>query len=212
MKSIQVYPGAKKRNAIPIQLVDDTEVYLFPAAKEDFSLAVKGLPLLSEESLHMRFMGREHEDPEHLLAHLLLIDQKSYFAWGALAPSRPDLPGLGMCHLIRFPKIPNQAEFALTVIDEYQHKGLGKFFLALLYTIALKHQITTMIGYVLHENQSFIRMLKKLGGCIEHEDDIAIVKLTTDFEMTDIPITPYGKRFREKIYYMEKELGLLSDK
>lgn len=211
MKFIQVYPGAKKRNAIPIHLADKTEVFLFPAAKEDFSLAVKGLPLLSEESLHMRFMGREHEDPEHLLAHLLLIDQKTYFAWGALAPSRPDLPGLGMCHLIRFPEKPEKAEFAVTVIDQYQHKGLGKFFLALLYTLALQNQITAMIGYVLHENQGFIQTLKKLGGKIEHEDDIAIVSLKTDFEMSEVPTTPYGERFREKITYMEKELGLISE-
>ncbi len=209
MVCIEVYPGSKKRKAIPVNIVDGIEVLLFPANKEDFSLAVRGLPLLSKESLHLRFMGRENEDPEHLLAHLLLIDQQRYFAWGAIDAHRKDIPGLGMCHLFRFEQKPEEAEFALTVIDEYQNKGLGKQFMALLYVLSLKNDIKMMTGYVLRENQFFIQMLKKLGGEATYEDEIAIVTIKVDRDYSNVPKTAYGAQYIEKVKYIAREFGMI---
>lgn len=53
------------------------------------------------------------------------IDDVNHVAYGALDLSLPDRPGIGISRYVRLNSDPACAEIAITVIDDYQSKGLG---------------------------------------------------------------------------------------
>lgn len=55
------------------------------------------------------------------------------------------------------------AEIAITVVDEYQNKGLGKFLFSVLNIEAFHHDIGILRSHMLRENIAAIRNLKSLG-------------------------------------------------
>jgi len=57
--------------------------------------------------------------------------------------SRPDHPGIGVARFVRLEQDPGVAEFAITVIDEYQNRGLGTLLLKLLLKAAQSLQVRT---------------------------------------------------------------------
>ncbi|MCH7858907.1 MAG: GNAT family N-acetyltransferase, partial [Candidatus Marinimicrobia bacterium] len=55
-------------------------------------------------------------------------------------------------------------EFAVTVIDAYQGRGVGRLLCEQLIEAALEHAIKTFRGYVSQENASLVELLKQLGA------------------------------------------------
>jgi acetyltransferase len=56
------------------------------------------------------------------------------------------------------------AEFAITVVDEYQRRGLGTLLLQLLLSAAQALQVRTLRGFLLADNLAMLSLLQKFGA------------------------------------------------
>ena len=106
---------------------------------------------------------------EGMLRQLTEIDYVDHFAWLALLADRPGEPAVGVARYVRLDEEPEVAEAAVTVIDEYQGRGIGTLLLEALGAVALENGIGTLRGYVLEENRDMREVLEAVGARITHE-------------------------------------------
>lgn len=104
------------------------------------------------------------------LDYLTNLDGKDRVAWCAAVEKGGSEVGIGLCRYIRLVEEGNVAEFALTVIDEYQRKGIGTALLGKVIDSARENNIAMLRGYVLSSNKPMLSLCKKLGAAI-HVDD-----------------------------------------
>jgi hypothetical protein len=124
-----------------------------------------GFRLISQLARRRHFPGDDVKElgPEQLKA-LQEIDQKNYCMWGALNPSRPQEPGIGIARYRRLVEEPSAADVAITILDQYQGTGAGLLLHACLHATARQNGIRHFFYEVGGENQRFIRHLKALGA------------------------------------------------
>lgn len=113
-----------------MKLEDGSVATLSPVVHDDLALFEEGLDRLSVESRFTRFgQGIAHLTKAEL-HYLTDVDQRSHVAWGALVDG--EVAGAG-----RYVATDGGcSEVALTVIDEYQHRGLGTVLLEALVAVA----------------------------------------------------------------------------
>ncbi len=143
-------------------LTDKTKVLFREVNKDDKNRIQDGLNLLSDKSKYSRFFRPVNSFTKKQLVYLTEIDQKNHIAWGAISPEYPDIPGLGICRFVRCKKNPEKAYFAIAVIDDFQNKGIGTDFLALLYILASYHKIKTLCGSALNANNALIKRFEQI--------------------------------------------------
>ena len=152
----------KYNKSFSYHLKDGTEVFFRQVTADDKTRIKEGLELLSDESIYTRFFSLVKRFTEKQLVYLTEVDQINHVAWGVLSPQYPDMPGLGVCRFIRSTKYPDRAEFAITVIDDFQNKGIGIDFLALLYILASYHNISILCGSTLNANNTFVKRIEQI--------------------------------------------------
>ena len=142
-----------------------------------------GFGALSPRSRYLRFMSPVHELSERDLRYLAEVDQRDHLAWGAVDPSLPGQPGLGVARCVRLRNEPTVAEPALAVVDSHHRRGLGTALLEVLARSAYDRGITTWRAYVLAENVAMLSLLRRFepalildgGGVVRAEIDVARV-------------------------------------
>lgn len=175
-------------------LSDGTPVLIRPVRVEDKALLVKGFERLSEESRYRRFMTPVSELTDEQLRYLTELDYQDRFAWAALRADRTD-EGLGVSRYVRLPDDPEVAEAAVTVIDEYQGRGLGTILLGLLAGAARLAGIRRFRAYVLEENLPMRDLLESLGG-ISVRDSPGLLRLEVPLDPDRIPDSPASRVLR----------------
>lgn len=150
-------------------LPDGTRVRLRPIVPEDKGRLLAGFRRLSPESRYRRFMSPLAELSPDMLARLTEVDYVDHFAWIALSLEEPGEPGVGVSRYVRLPDEPEVAEAAVTVLDEYQGRGLGTLLLQALGAVALENGIRTFRGYVLEGNAPVLEVLEGSGARVRHE-------------------------------------------
>ncbi|HEV8628105.1 MAG TPA: GNAT family N-acetyltransferase [Acidimicrobiia bacterium] len=147
-------------------LRDGSTVILRPAVPADRELLIEGFKRLSPESRYRRFFAPMKEMSAPLLDYLTSIDYRDHFAWAALsADAGPDgrALGVGVSRYIRL-EDPEAAEMAVTVVDDWQGRGLGRVLLDALVLEALENGITRLEGDVLVENRPMQELLRHTGA------------------------------------------------
>ncbi|MEM7657857.1 MAG: GNAT family N-acetyltransferase, partial [Bacteroidota bacterium] len=163
--------------------------------------------MLSDQSLYTRFFSGSKPPEKALTRWLESIDQEKHVSWGALHASRPEIPGVGIMHLIQLPQRPGVAEIAITVIDAYQRHGLGTYFLALLYALCPSLGIHTLIADVLESNQAVIQLVLALGGKITHANKGGVaLELSMQTDWDALPQTSVLVSFQEKTAILQESL------
>ena len=155
---------------IEIRLRDGTLVLIRLLNQDDKEELKIGFEKLSAKSKYRRFFVPISSLSNSQLKHLTEIDNKNHLALCAYIVSQDGMFGIGVARYIRVEEEPETAEFALTIIDEYQSQGLGTELLNLLIHCARKNGIRKLIGYLLAENSSMLKILKHLGAQIRRED------------------------------------------
>lgn len=158
-----------RRRTTEVSLRDGTRVRLRPIVPEDKALLVAGFERLSPESRYRRFMAPIAELSEEQLAYLTEIDYRDHFAWIALSLEEAGAPGLGVARYVRRPEEPEVAEAAVTVLDDYQGRGLGTLLLEALGAVALENAVRRFRGYVLEGNRPMLELMESLGGDVGHD-------------------------------------------
>jgi RimJ/RimL family protein N-acetyltransferase len=155
---------------IEIKLRDGTPVLIRLLNQDDKEALKIGFEKLSTKSKYSRFFVPISSLSNSRLKQLTEMDNKNHVALCAYIESQDDMFGIGVARYVRVDKEPETAEFALTIIDEYQSQGLGTELLNLLIQSARKNGFRKFIGYMLAENSSMLKILKHLGAQIRRED------------------------------------------
>jgi GNAT superfamily N-acetyltransferase len=158
-----------RRRTTEVALRDGTKVLLRPLLPEDRAVLVEGFRRLSPESRYRRFMAPIQELTDDQLRYLTEIDYVDHFAWLALDLDKPGRPGMGVARYVRIPEEPDLAEAAVTVIDDYQGRGLGTLLLEALGAVALENGIRRFRGYALEDNRPMLEVLEALGARTAHD-------------------------------------------
>jgi RimJ/RimL family protein N-acetyltransferase len=156
-------PATQKRYSLHrrAQLRDGTPILVRTLQPEDAEELLRGFARLSACSRRFRFFSPLHKLSPEQVRELTDVDQHDHVAIAARDESRPDHPGIGVARFVRLEQDPAVAEFAITVIDEYQHRGLGTLLLKLLLEAAQALQVRTLRGFLLADNLAMIQLLRK---------------------------------------------------
>lgn len=125
---------------------------------------------LSPESRRLRFFNA----PEHLsgpvLDYLVDLDGLNRFALAAWMIDEPGQPGVGVARYARDQDDPSSAEAAVTVLDAYCNRGIGRILLTSLVDEARTRGITTFTASVMWENEALLESLRAYGAVVTPDE------------------------------------------
>jgi GNAT superfamily N-acetyltransferase len=189
------------------ELADRTRILVRPLLYADRRQLAEGYQHLSEQSRRLRFFSAPPALSDKDLEYLTNIDYCNHFAWAAFAVDEPDSPGVGVARYIRDAARPSYAEAAVTVLDTYQHRGIGTLLLLALADQARLNGITTFVNYVLWDNREALDGLSAAGARIE-PDEPGIARVEIDLPATEEQ-TPWSGIFGALCAFASATRGLL---
>lgn len=149
------------------RLYDGTPVVVRPLLPSDRAAVAEAYRRLSPDSLYHRFWTRNGDviGPS-MLDRLLAVDPPNHSIWGLFDPVRP-FPLMAGASWWRCGGEPEAAEFAATVLDNDQGRGIGTLLLAVLWLSAIRGGLQTFVAYVLPENRAAVRWMRDAGSTAE---------------------------------------------
>lgn len=187
-----------KPAGIMIELPRGGRVRIRPARASDIDAIKAGYERLSEESRYLRFFSARSKLGDRLATSLTDIDHETHFAWAVFDPDRPsdvgDDSGLGVAsaRLIR-DEDATSAEAALTVIDEYQSRGIGHFLIELLVATAADVGADVLRFEILRQNHPMISLVANMGATGHPiEGDRSVVEYRLPVPPSDATAVPAG--------------------
>jgi GNAT superfamily N-acetyltransferase len=173
---------------IAVTLRDGAVAELRPIHPEDRGLLAEGLSLMSIESRFARFgVGVDHLTPSEL-DYLTNVDQVGHVAWGAAVDDEP----AGVGRYIRFSD-PVCADIAVTVVDRFQGRGLGRLLFEALVASARANEIAELCFAVQPFNDAVQRILRGVDVDLTESGGLVQGRI----EVSAIPPTKRDKQFVE---------------
>jgi acetyltransferase len=155
--AIHPYPAELEGKA---RLRNGSTVAVRPIRPEDAEFERRFFDALSEQSRYQRFLNQMAHLPPQMLARFTQLDYDRELALVALAPDGSDFIGVGRYS----PNADGEtAEFALTVADAWQGRGVGRALLERLCECARAAGYLTLNGYILNANQEMLGLAEHLG-------------------------------------------------
>jgi GNAT superfamily N-acetyltransferase len=149
-----------------LRLTDGTDITLRPFLPGDGDLLVAAFARLSKQSRYRRFLSPIPCLTDSMLAFLTAVDGLHHRAFGALVDEPAGPIGAGVMRWVRTDADPVVADLAITVIDDYQGRGLGGLLLDVAVLDGMAHGLDRFEGLVLGENISSRRMLARGGATL----------------------------------------------
>ena len=162
-------------------LEDRTTLVIRPIRPEDKPLLLDGFNRLSERSRYFRFFTKLPTLSRDQLHYLTEVDQESHSAWVAGVVEDGHETGVGVIRWIRLRDDPSTAEMAVTVVDDYQRRGIGRTLFYVAAQEALLKGVKSFFAVVLAENRATIAMLRGMGSSTGTYED-GVLHLTIPLE------------------------------
>ena len=165
-----------------VALRDGSSVLIRPGRPEDRELLLAGFERLGPESRYERFLAPMAELTDDIVTYLTDVDHHDHEALAAIDAETGD--GVGVARFVRSADRPDTAEAALTVIDDWQGRGVGTLLLDRLAERAKAEGITHFTALLLAENREMLELLDGLGpvrvldrqsGTVEVEAELSSV-------------------------------------
>jgi RimJ/RimL family protein N-acetyltransferase len=148
----------------PVVLRDGSAVLIRQVRSTDAPLLADGFARLSPRSRRMRFLGAKTALSAADLRYFTEVDHHDHEAIGAL--SAADGRGVGIARYIRDADDPQAGEIAITVVDDWQGRGLGTELLSCLYDRARQAGIHRLTALLAAENVAMTGLARKMGACL----------------------------------------------
>jgi acetyltransferase len=167
--AIRPYPT---RYVTPGKLRDGTSVTIRPIRPEDEPLMVQFHQTLSDRSVYLRYftpLKLDQRIAHERLSRICFIDydREMVLVVERRAPQTHQTEILGVGRLSRLHGA-NEAEFALTVSDQWQGHGLGTQLLKLLVQVGRDEKLARITATMLADNHEMQRLARKAGFNVEH--------------------------------------------
>jgi RimJ/RimL family protein N-acetyltransferase len=158
-----------------VVLRDGSVVLIRQVRSADAPLLADGFARLSAASRQMRFLGVKKELSAAELRYFTGVDHHDHEALGALDPSGGH--GVGIARYVRDAGDPQAAEIAITIVDDWQGRGLGTELLARLSDRARSEGIRRFTALADASNVAVAALLRNAGarlvrrgrGTVEYE-------------------------------------------
>src|SRR5262247_37046 len=173
-------PGHRPRAAVtgtPVALRDGSKVLIRQVQPADAPLLADGFARLSPQSRQMRFLTRKKELSAAELRYLTDVDHHDHEALGAL--NHADGRGVGIARYIRDAEDAHAAEVAVTIVDDWQGRGLGAELLTRLSARARCEGICRFTALVAEDNLAMAGLLRNMSASL-----VGRSPGTIDYEIT----------------------------
>jgi GNAT superfamily N-acetyltransferase len=170
------------RLGAPTVLRDGSHVRIRQGHHSDRELLLRGFERLSPESRYRRFLAATPELSGPMADYLTAIDHHDHEAIVALDESGE---GIGVARYVRHPGRRDAAEAAVTVIDDWQRRGLGTVLFEVLSARAREEGITTLTALMLASNQDMMDLILALAP-------VKIVDREAGTAQVEVPIPAPG--------------------
>ena len=142
-------------------LSDGTRVLIRPIRAEDRQLEKDFIMRLSPESRRFRFLGDFKQPSEALLNQMVDIDDQQNVAFVAVIHDDGHVREIGVS---RFSAEPDgkRCEFAITVSDDWNHRGLGALLMRHLISVAREKGFSQLFSIDSAGNQPVHDLAKEL--------------------------------------------------
>jgi RimJ/RimL family protein N-acetyltransferase len=160
-------PGHRPRPAAggrPVALRDGSKVLIRQVQPADAPLLADGFARLSPRSRQMRFLTGKKELSGAELRYFTDVDHHDHEALGAV--SQADGRGVGVARYIRDADDPRAAEIAVTIVDDWQGRGLGTELLARLSRRARCEGIHRLTALVAADNVAMAGLLRNMSASL----------------------------------------------
>ncbi len=183
---------------------DNTFLCFKSLEKTDREKYLAAFKKLSKASIYHRFFGFVKDLTNKQLEELLNTDKKNHLAWAALDIQGDDMIGVGVGRFKRSKSKPQEAELALTVLDEYQGNGVGTVLLAIMYYLGTKLDVKIFTGIILADNHRLIRRFKQLGAKMKRIGNEYEMRLPVFSNFSDLPNSEYSKNIVPVLQFLEE--------
>jgi GNAT superfamily N-acetyltransferase len=164
-------------------------VSLRPIRPEDRASLRSEFLRLSPESRYRRFFAHLSDLSDEMLTYMTCVDGVDHYALVATIDS-PDLKterGVGVARFVRSLEDRAAAEAAVIVVDDMQHRGIGRLLALALTAAARERGITRFCGEVLASNGPMIDALRASGATLEDAGE-GTVRFNVSIAVGDEPI------------------------
>lgn len=165
--AIHPYPAELERG---IRLADGRSVRLRPIRPEDAAMERAFVAALSPASRYFRFMGSVRELTSAMLARFTQIDYDREMAFIATTRENGDEVEIGVARYVTNPD-GESCEFAVTVADPWQRRGLGTGLMRALMERAVACGLRRMRGEILAANTGMTVLAERLGFLVRRHPD-----------------------------------------
>jgi acetyltransferase len=142
----------------------ETAAVLRPVLPSDRRHLVRGLARMSSESRYLRFLTPMPRFSAWQIRYLTEVDQRDHVAWTVFARESAGWAGVAVGRWVRLADEPDAAEFALTVVDDWQGRGLGRLLLGTLAAAALPRGVRRLRAELLAGNRRMLALLRAHGA------------------------------------------------
>ena len=168
-------------------------VTIRPIRPADAPLVADAFDRLSHTSRHHRFLGGKSALSPADLHHLTVVDHRDHEA--LIAISTADGRAVGVARYIRLPDRDRRAELAVTVVDEWQCRGLGRVLVERLADRARGAGVGAFSALIADSNEAALALLGRIGrGAQIVESEFGVTEYALDLD--DVHPQPRTDRVR----------------
>lgn len=160
-------------NVIDIETkIGDTTVKIRPINAGDASKEIEFVRRLSPESKRFRFLGTVKELSPDTIKKFCNVDGIDAMAFIATTQEHGEEIEIGVSRYAATEN-PDIKEIAITIADEWQHKGLGTLLTQHLINYAKTHGVKSLCAIELHGNVHMRQLSEQLGMTAKPDPDDA---------------------------------------
>ena len=155
---------------------------------ENKSQITSGFKDLSPSSIRYRFSAVKKEVTPQELQYFTEVDGQDHYALG-IEERGGKGRGIAVVRLVRSTTDQHEAEVAVTIIDEYQRRGLGTLLINLIILAALERDLTQLSFTYMPQNLGIKKLLNKVGqpvkGQINH-NSVQVYLMLKEFAVDEM--------------------------
>ena len=140
-------------------------VFIRPIRPADAAGLRDGFARLGLRSRYLRFLGPKQSLTDAEVAYLTDVDHVQHEALVAVDTAAKT--GIGVARFIRDPLVPEVADVAVTVVDEWQGHGVGSELIRQLTDLAACRGVRRFTALVSTDNMRMRRLLARMAGDVE---------------------------------------------
>lgn len=160
---------------------DGTKLFLRPIRPTDEAKMRDLFYQYSKETVYYRFFSYLNAMPHEKLKNFCNVDYDKEMAVVAVVPHAGEDKLVGTANYA-VDQSTGMAEYAISVHEEWQNKGVGTVLLQYLIKVAKMKGIRGFVGYVLDSNTRMYRLAHKLGYKVESKWEDSVYTLTFKFD------------------------------